>query len=152
MWSRRVKLTSSTNAASGRALAAAHGTGHQHQAVMILCEQLELRRQAKLGHGLHLAIDDAKSEIVAKSLPHDTGSEATKRVRVGEVHIAAVSHRFATGHPSENSRPSRSVSAAVKTGAWTQIGSRAPNLLQGGTRAYGEMDVGRPRLFAIIRY
>ena len=125
-----------------RALAAAHRAGHQYQAVVILGEQLKLRRQAKLGHGPHLAIDDAKSEIVAEALLHDAGAEAAKRIRIGEIHVAAVSNRLPLGIRQKTCGEPLGVRRR-------QDGRLKPDRLErpkpspGRARAHSEMNVGR---------
>ena len=47
--------------------------------------------QAELIHRPHLRVDDSEDEIDPEPLPNDTGAEATKVRRVGEVGIALLS-------------------------------------------------------------
>ena len=56
--------------------AAADRAGDQHQAVVILGEDLELLGQAEFVHRAHLGVDDAEDGVVALALPDDVGAKA----------------------------------------------------------------------------
>ena len=69
-------------------LAAAHRAGNQHQAVVILCEQLQSRRQPELVHGADLGGDDPKYHVNPEPVADDAGPETAASIGVGEIHVA----------------------------------------------------------------
>ena len=71
------------------ALAAAHRTGHKHEAVVEFREELELIRQAELLHAADGIADDAENEVIARALADDAGAEPADPGGIGEIDIAA---------------------------------------------------------------
>jgi hypothetical protein len=47
--------------------------------------------QAQFVHGTDFCVDDAKDKIDAEALPHHTGAESARRIRIGKVGVPALS-------------------------------------------------------------
>lgn len=73
-----------------RAFSASDRAGYKNEAVLVLGQQLELRREAQFIHRPDPAIDDSEDEVVAQPLPNHAGSESAERGRVGKINIAAI--------------------------------------------------------------
>ena len=70
--------------------AAAHGTGHEDEAVLVTGQQFQAFGQTQFVHCPHLGVDDPENEIDPEPLSHDAGPEPAGRIRVGEVRVAAL--------------------------------------------------------------
>src|SRR5437870_3988098 len=101
--------------------------------------------QAQFVHGTDSCINDAKDKIDAEALPHHTGAEAAKRIRIGKVGVSALSQVrfFKIGKKTFRQGGSLGGSETRRIGPnWAQYSVQSPKWL--GIDA--EMDVRRARL------
>ena len=74
-----------------------HGPGHEHEAIVVLGEQLERFREPEIVHRAEICADDPEDDVDSQALAHHAGAKASEIRRVGKIDIAPRGQEFFLG-------------------------------------------------------